>query len=114
MKTKTISKEMVRNKSEESAQNESQGMQDSTNGILIKESLKGHDTRKMTNESQERQDSLLRKEHLESEDTDYSLSVLEQKDIDWYLEKKLGQFSGENWSAWTNFVGLFEKAAVSK
>ena len=60
------------------------------------------------------QDLFEGREDLETENGGHSLSVQEQKDIDWYLEKKIGKFSGENWDVWQNFVSLFEKAAVSK
>ena len=60
-------------------------------------------------ESQGMQDS----NNLEDNEENF-LSVSDQKEIDWFLEKKIGNFSGENLDLWDNFVGIFEKTAMSK
>ena len=66
---------------------------------------KGFTNEEVIVESQGMQDS----NNLEDNEENF-LSVSDQKEIDWFLEKKIGNFSGENLDLWDNFVGIFEKS----
>lgn len=41
-------------------------------------------------------------------------SLSEQKEIDWFLERRIGAFDGEDWSNWENFILMFEKVVVKR
>ena len=41
-------------------------------------------------------------------------SVGEFRDMDWFLERKMGNFDGENPSGWANFVTAFENVCRTK
>ena len=41
-------------------------------------------------------------------------SLSEFKDMDWFLERKIGVFDGERISVWKNFILVFEKVCQTK
>lgn len=70
--------------------------------------------KKLVEQAEESYEELVTDNQEESQVERSEISLTEFKEIDWFLFRNVGTFSGIKPAMWKNFVGLFERAITNK